>query len=71
LFLAILIKSLKSDPLEIYRWLVDCNTEKLSPASLEQLEKFLPEDKVIMKYQELKENIDELDNSEQFLVVVS
>ena len=44
--------------------------DKLSPASLEQLEKFLPDDKIIMKYQELKENIDELDNSEQFLVIV-
>lgn len=69
--ISILIKSLKSEPSEIYRWLVDCNMEKLSPASLEQLEKFLPEDKIISKYQELKENIDELDNSEQFLVIVS
>ena len=68
---AILIKSLKSDPNEIYKWLVECNMEKLSPTSLEQLEKFLPEDKIISKYQELKENIDELDSSEQFLVIVS
>ena len=45
--------------------------EKLSPTSLEQLEKFLPEDRIINKYQELKENIDELDNAEQFLVIVS
>lgn len=45
--------------------------DKLSPTSLEQLEKFLPEDRIISKYQELKENIDELDNSEQFLVIVS
>ena len=62
---------MKSDPNEIYKWLVECNMEKLSPTSLEQLEKFLPEDKIISKYQELKKNIDELDSSEQFLVIVS
>ncbi len=70
-FSAILIKSLKADPTEIYKWLIDCNTDKLSPASLEQLEKCLPEDKIIMKYQEFKENIDVLDSSEKFLVIVS
>lgn len=69
-FLAILLKSLKADANEIYKWLLECNLEKLTLNSLEQLEKFLPEDKILLKYQELKENIDELDNSEKFLVIV-
>lgn len=69
--LSILLRSLKAEPNEISRWLVECNTDKLTVVVLEQLEKFLPEDKTLVKYQELKENIDELDNSEKFLVVVS
>ena len=44
--------------------------DKLSVSCLEQLEKYLPDDKTLGQYQELKENIDELDNSEQFLVIV-
>jgi hypothetical protein len=45
--------------------------DKLNQTYLEQLEKYLPEDKILAQYQELKENIDDLDSSEQFLVVVS
>jgi hypothetical protein len=44
--------------------------EKLNLSCLEQLEKYLPEDKILGQYQELKENIDELDPSEKFLVIV-
>jgi hypothetical protein len=68
---AILLKSLKTDSKEIYNWLVECNMDKLSLTTLEQLEKYLPEDKMLTQYQELKENIEELDTSEQFLVTVS
>lgn len=49
---------------------MECDLNKLSQSSLEQLEKFLPEDKILTKYQELKENIDDLDSSEKFLVIV-
>lgn len=42
----------------------------LTPMMIEQIEKFLPEDRILKKYEELKENIDKLDNSEQFLVMV-
>lgn len=69
--LSILIRSLKADPNEICQWLMDCDLEKLNQSYLEQLEKFLPEDKILGQYQELKENIDELDNSEKFLVIIS
>ena len=69
--ISILIRSLKADPNEIYKWLVDCNLERLNLDSLVQLEKFLPDDKLLGQYQELKENIDELDPSEKFLVVIS
>ena len=66
-----MLKSFKADPNEVYKWLIACDLEKLSQNSLEQLEKFLPEDKILAKYQELKENIDDLDPSEKFLVIVS
>lgn len=69
--IAIMLKTLKTDPNEFSRWLIECNTTKLTSVILEQLEKNLPEDKILLKYQELKENIDELDNSEKFLVVIS
>ena len=69
--LSILLKSLKADPHEICEWLVECNLDKLTQSYLEQLEKYLPEDKVLVQYQELKENIDELDCSEKFLVIIS
>lgn len=49
---------------------MECDLNKLSQSSLEQLEKFLPEDNTLIKYQELKENIDDLDSSEKFLVIV-
>ncbi len=65
------MKSLKAHPNEIYKWLIECNMDKLNQTYLEQLEKYLPEDKILAQYQELKENIDDLDSSEQFLVVVS
>lgn len=68
--LNIMLKTLKAEPNEISRWLIECNSDRLTLVILEQLEKFLPEDKLIVKYQELKENIDELDMSEKFLVVV-
>ena len=45
--------------------------EKLNLNCLEQFEKCLPDDKILGQYQELKENIDELDASEQFLVIVN
>lgn len=70
-FLAILLKSFKADPKEIFEWLMKCDLNKLSQSSLEQLEKFLPDDTTLAKYQELKENIDDLDSSEKFLVIVS
>ena len=70
LFLAILLRSLKTDPNEIYTWLLECNLERLNLSCLEQLEKYLPEDKILGQYQELKENIDELDPSEKFLFIV-
>jgi diaphanous 2 len=69
--ISILIKSLKVDSNEICQWLMDCDLDKLNQSYLEQLEKFLPEDKILAQYQELKENIDELDNSEKFLVTIS
>lgn len=69
--LLISIKSLKADSQEIYRWLLECDLQSVDTASFINLEKLLPEDKVIAQYQELKENIDELDKSEQFLVVIS
>ncbi len=69
--ISILIRSLKADPNEIYKWLVDCNLERLNLDSLIQLEKFLPDEKILGQYQELKENIDELDPSEKFLVIIS
>ena len=69
--ISILLKSIKADPNEICQWLIDCNVEKLNQSYLEQLEKFLPDDKILSQYQELKENIDELDSSEKFLVIIS
>lgn len=45
--------------------------DKLTLNSLEQFDKALPEDNVLGQYQQLKENIEELDPCEQFLVVVS
>ncbi|RNA05588.1 diaphanous -like protein [Brachionus plicatilis] len=69
--LSILLKSFKADPKEIFEWLMKCDLNKLSQSSLEQLEKFLPDDTTLAKYQELKENIDDLDSSEKFLVIIS
>lgn len=45
--------------------------DKLNLNILEQFDKSLPDDKILGQYQELKENIDELDSSEQFLVIVN
>ncbi len=67
----ILIRSLKADPNEICRWLIECDLNKLNLDSLVQLEKFLPDDKILAQYQDLKENIDDLDSSEKFLVIIS
>ena len=67
---AILLKSMKAEQDEIYRWLIECNMEKLNLDLLIQFDKSLPDDKILNQYQELKENIDELDTSEQFLVTV-
>lgn len=69
--LNILLRSLKADAAEICRWLIECDMDKLTLNSLEQFDKALPEDTVLGQYQQLKENIEELDPSEQFLVVVS
>lgn len=69
--LDILLRSLKADANEICRWLIECDMDKLTLNSLEQFDKALPEDNILGQYQQLKENIEELDPSEQFLVVVS
>jgi hypothetical protein len=61
---------MKAEQDEIYRWLIECNMEKLNLDLLIQFDKSLPDDKILNQYQELKENIDELDTSEQFLVTV-
>lgn len=66
-----MLKSLKADSNEIYNWLIECNMDKLNLNILEQFDKSLPDDKILGQYQELKENIDELDSSEQFLVIVN
>jgi hypothetical protein len=62
---------MKVDTREIQKWILECNFDKLTLSCLEQMEKFLPEDKILTKYQELKENIADLDSSEQFLVIIS
>lgn len=69
--LAILLKSLKSDPKHIVQWLFECNIEKLSESVLEQLDKNLPEDTTIRKYADLKCPIEDLDICEKFLVDLS
>ena len=69
--LSILLKSLKVEATEISNWLLHCNMEKLTESCLEQLDKSLPEDKVIQEYGSLTNCLSELEACEQFLVELS
>jgi hypothetical protein len=64
---AILLKSLKSDASELKQWFLECNMTKLTESNLEQLNKNLPDDKVIQQYGNLTCSLNELDTAEQFI----
>lgn len=65
------MKSLKSEANEIRKLLLECDLSKLNETLLEQLDKNLPEDKIIQQYANIKCPLEELDASEQFLVELS
>ena len=68
---AILLGSVKVPYLEIKRRIVEMDEEKLNPAMIEQLIKYMPEPEQMKKLAALKDEYDQLAESEQFGVVVS
>lgn len=68
---AILLGSIKTPYEEIKRRIVEVDEEKLPPAVLEQLVKYLPPPDTMGALAELKDQYNELAEAEQFAVVVS
>jgi hypothetical protein len=66
-----MLKSTKAEPRDFQKWILECNFDKLKLEILEQMEKYLPSDETLGLYQELKENIEDLDQCEQYLVLIS
>ena len=67
---AILLRSLKMQYKEVKRCILEVDESKLTVAMLEQLIKFMPEPDTLAQMADLKDQYEDLAESEQFLVEV-
>jgi hypothetical protein len=69
--LAIMFSQLKSNPQQFRQWLLTCDSEHLTSDLLGQLNKSLPSSDELKKFSELKNEINDLPDSEQYFCAVS
>jgi hypothetical protein len=62
---------LKSTPLQFRQWLLACDSEHLTSDLLAQLDKSLPNPDELKKLSELKNEINDLPDAEQYFCAVS
>ncbi len=69
--LAIMFSQLKSTPQQFRQWVLACDGEHLTSDLLAQLDKLLPTPEELKKLSELKNEINDLPDSEQYFCAVS
>lgn len=69
-FLAIMFSQLKSNPQQFRQWLLTCDSEHLTSDLLAQLDKSLPSPDELKKLSEMKNEINDLPDSEQYFCAV-
>lgn len=69
--LAIVFRKLKTNPQQFRQWLLTCDSEHLTINLLAQLNKSLPSPENLKKFSELKNEINDLLDSEQYFCAVS
>jgi hypothetical protein len=70
-FLAIMFTQLKSTPQQFRQWLLACDSEHLTADLLAQLDKSFPTPEELKKLSELKNEINDLPDAEQYFCAVS
>jgi hypothetical protein len=70
-YLAIMFGPLKSNPQQFRQWFLTCDSEHLTNGILTQLHKSLPNPEELKKLSELKNEINDLPDSEQYFCAVS
>ncbi|CAF3987682.1 unnamed protein product [Adineta steineri] len=68
---AIMFSQLKSSPQQFRQWLLSCDNQHLTSDLLAQLDKSLPSAEELKKLSELKNEINDLPDSEQYFCAVS
>ncbi|CAF1162558.1 unnamed protein product, partial [Didymodactylos carnosus] len=68
---AIMFSQLRSTPQQFRQWLMSCDSEHLTSDLLAQLDKSLPTPEELKKLSELKNEINDLPDSEQYFCAVS
>jgi hypothetical protein len=71
LFPAIMFSQLKTPPSVFREWMLSCDSENLKDDFLKQLEKYLPTTDELKSLAELKNDINDLQYSEQYFCAVS
>jgi hypothetical protein len=66
-----MFSQLKSTPLQFRQWLLACDSEHLKSDLLAQLDKSLPNPDELKKLSELKNEINDLPDAEQYFCAVS
>jgi hypothetical protein len=66
-----MFSQLKSNPEQFRQWLLTCDSEHLTYDLLSQLNKSLPSSDELKKFSELKNEINDLIDSEQYFCAVS
>ena len=69
--LAIMFSQLKSNPQQFRQWLVACDSQHLTGDLLAQLDKSLPTVEEMKKLADMKNEINDLPDSEQYFCAVS
>jgi len=66
-----MFSQLKSSPQQFRQWLLACDSEHLTSDLLAQLDKSLPTPEELKKLSEIKNQINELPDAEQYFCAVS
>jgi hypothetical protein len=66
-----MFSQLKSSPQQFRQWLLACDSEHLTSDLLAQLDKSLPTPEELKKLSEIKNQINDLPDSEQYFCAVS
>jgi len=66
-----MFSQLKSSPQQFRQWLLACDSEHLTSDLLAQLDKSLPTPEELKKLSEIKNDINDLPDSEQYFCAVS